>query len=271
MNTEPTKRTSGCLSPLAEGVTKKAVGDMAVGDLLSMMQTSMTTILEQKMANLATKSDIEDLTSKITAATAEMDEIRTENKNLKEEIKWLKEMRHEDSNNIKWLEYQVKNTKLIFKGLESNIPPIESVSKVCAENLKLNPNIISSRKLFTRNGTQTVIAEFENESITSEILKATKNLAGTTISIDRDLNPRRQKNKRAMLMVRKQILSENKTYKVLVRDDKLLIKDKWFVWNGNNELVCGRQSGEEALKELYGNALKTFSFKNTYEETASKN
>lgn len=269
-NNSTPKRKISEISP-EENMAKKPVGNMDITDLMNMMKTTMNTLLEEKLQNLPTKSDLDEVKSEITLASAEIGALRTENKKLKEEIQELKDMRREDVNNIRWLEHQIKNTKLIFKGVSSESSATDSVYKVCMENLKINPNIISAHKLFERNGTQTVIAEFENESSVSEVLKSTKNLAGTSISIDRDLNPRRQRNKRAMLILRKQILSETKMHKVIVRDDKLKIKDKWFAWNMKNELVCGNQKGEHALKTIYGDNLKTINCNNVFEEMDSKN
>lgn len=254
-----------------ENMAKKPVGNMDVDDLMNLMKTTMNSLLEEKLQNLPTKTDFDEIKSEITLAATEIGALRTENVKLKAEIEKLKDMREEDANNIRWLEHQIKSTKLIFKGISSATSASESVLKVCTDNLKTKPKIISAHKVFEQNGKQTAIVEFENESSVLEILKATNHLAGTSISIDRDLNPRRQKNKKAMLIIRKQILAENKVHKIIVRDDKMKIKDKWFVWNAKNELISGNNKGEQVLKSIYGDSLKTTNFNNVFEEINSKN
>lgn len=89
--------------------------------------------------------------------------------------------------------------------------------QICTRKLNISPTIISAHTLFERNGIQTVVADFGNESNVLEVLRNTKKLAGTSISVDRDLNPRRQRNKVAMLLIRKEILKEFKKYKIVVR------------------------------------------------------
>lgn len=250
-----------------EKMAKKPVGNMDVGELMNLMNT----LFEKKLQNLPTKADLDEVKSEITLAAAEMGALRTENKKLKEEIEELKNKREEDANNIRWLEHQIKNTKLVFKGISSVTSAKDSIYKLCVQNLNVKPNIISAHKMYEHNGLQTIIAEFDNESSVVEILKATKHLAGTSISIDRDLNPRRQRNKRAMLIIRKKILAESNLHKIIVRDDKLKINEKWFVWNAKNELVCGNLKGEEVLKSIYGESLKTTNFNNVFDDMDSKN
>lgn len=244
---------------------------MDVGELMQMMRTTMNTLLEEKLENLPTKKDLEDVKSEITVVAAEMGALKAENEKLKEEVEMLKNMRREDEANIKWLEHQIKSTKLVFKGVTFDKSATNSIVRVCMENLKVQPNILSARTVAVRNGFYTIIAEFESEKATTEVLKATGKLAGSSISVDKDLHPRRQRNKRAMLAVRREILAQSKKHKITIRDDKMVINNNWFTWSVNNELLCGKQQGETVLKTLYGVDLKMVNYNDIFNRLESKN
>lgn len=266
---QQTKRRLNETSPEDRNMSKKPVGNMEVGELMEMMKLTMNSLLEEKLENLPTKKDLESIKSDINNVCEEIGTLKSENIKLKEEIGCLKHKIEEDENNIRWLEHQIKNTKLVFKGLVFE----NSVLKVCEENLNIKAKISSAQIVAVRNNTYTIIAEFENETVVNQVLHTTKNLAGTSISIDRDLNPRRQKNKKAMLALRRLILADSNKHKITVRDDKMLISNKRFQWNSKNELMCGNQPAEEIFKMLYGPDLKKASFNDMYEilTTNSKN
>lgn len=244
---------------------------MEVEELMSVMKSTMNNLLEEKIANLPSKTDIEEIKSGIALNSKEINELRQENIKLKEEIATLKHVQEEDKSTIRWLEHQIKNNKLVFKGVMIEANPMNSVMKICVEKLKVQPQIKSARILAKSNNYHTIIAEFDSEETVLQILRSTKNLAGTKLSVDRDLNPRRQRNKTAMLMIRRRILLETTKHAIVVRDDKLKIKDKIFSWNNNNELVCGKENAEVILKDLYGDDLKTTNFNNIFQEIKSKN
>lgn len=141
----------------------------------------------------------------------------TEHAAIKEELRTLKIDRERDHKQMLFLENQLKKNNVIFRGIESEIDIDNAVKKVCANHLKISAPmaIRSAKKIFDRNGKMAVIAEFESGSSLNEIFKHTKNLAGSSISIEKDLNSDRQEQKKAMLYLRKTIL------KVNVKDDKL--------------------------------------------------
>lgn len=270
-SSQQTKRKLMETSPEIINMAKKPVGNMEVGELMSMMKITMNSILEEKLENLPTKQDMEEVKAGIVLASSEIADLKAENKKLKEEIEILKRKMELDGANLRWFEHQINNTKLIFKEIPNEKPVLNAVLKICTENLKITPKIISAKTIFQKQHTQSAIVEFENEDAIKLVLRNTKHLAGTKISIERDLNPRRQRNKVAMLLIRKKILEESQKHKIMVRDDKLKVKDKWFTWTVNGKLVCGRENAEVALKMLYGNELQNVSFDNIFEQIDSKN
>lgn len=103
--------------------------------------------------------------------------------------------------------------------------------------------------------------------------KIQKKLAGTKISVERDILPLKQEKKKVFLQIKKKVLNISKKHKVMVRDDKLKIKDKWFAWNGENKLMCGKEDGRDALKSLYGDEVENLDldYENILKNMYSKN
>jgi len=115
----------------------------------------------------------------------------------------------------------------------------------------------------------TVAAEFRTEDMVADILQHTKNLAGTTISIDRDLSSEKQQQKKAMLEVKKMLAALDKDKQVTVRDHKLKVDGKWFSWNKEKQLVAGKADGIAELKKIYGDGITTLNI--NYVDVVSKN
>lgn len=269
--TQQTKRKLQETSPEYQNMSKKPVGNMEVSDLVELMKCTMSELLEDKLQNLPTKQDIEEVKAGISWATSEISDLKAENAKLKMELELLKNKIENNDRSIRWLENQVSNTKLVFKGIVNEKPAINPVVKLCTEKLQITPAIKSAKTIFERGNVQTVVVEFDNETVASEVLQKTRFLSGTSIYVDRDLCPRRQRNKVAMLLVRKDILQESKKHKIIVRDDKMKIKDYWFTWNNNNILTCGKRNAEIVLKELYGEELSRTNFDTIFDEIQSKN
>lgn len=176
---------------------------------------------------------------------------------IKQEIKQLREERENERRTILALEDQIKKNNLIIKGIPSETSATNAAIKVISQNLKVTSEfqIKSSRKIFDRNGNMGVLVELNGETQVQEILKHTKNLAGTNISVEKDLNRERQQNKKVMLQLRREILSHDRSKRVLVRDDKMKVDNKTFHWNWDKELSCGRMNGINELKTIYGNLI----------------
>ena len=81
-----------------------------------------------------------------------------------------------------------------------------------------------------------VVAEFRNEEMIAEVFKNTRKLAGTSISIESDLNSEKKEQKQALLMLRKELLNDSNKHKITVRNNRMRIGDKWFYWSKDLEL-----------------------------------
>ena len=135
----------------------------------------------------------------------EVEALRFENKQLKEEVEKLKRDKEVDRKNLMWLEHQTCNKKLIFKGLPKENSPRNAIIKACKDILKIEASISSARKVFERNGKMSVAAEFESTADVAKIFQNTKKLTGTAIQIERDLMPLKQEKKKIFLHLKKKI------------------------------------------------------------------
>lgn len=105
-----------------------------------------------------------------------------------------------------------------------------------------------------------VLVEMENGTQITEIFKNIRNLSGSAIGVERDLNKERQVDKKALLQVKKTLWNNNQSHRISIRNDRMRIGDKWFSWNKDKNLVCGSSNGMVELQNLYGNNLGNISF-----------
>lgn len=238
------------------GSSKKLVGNIQVSDLMNMMQKSMEGIMDEKLKNLATKSDFEDIKTNVAEIDKKCEDLKNENEILRSEINKLKAERERDNENLRRLVDQSKRKNVIFKGIKKQGSPKNSVENVCINVLKLNDlKIKMARTLYSNNGKIGVVAEMQTEEMVHKIFKNTKNLTGSTIIIERDLSEERQQDRKVLLQIKSAILQTDKTHKIFVRNDSLKIGNKWLHFSKNRELMSGSNKAETVLKELYGNKL----------------
>ena len=113
-----------------------------------------------------------------------------------------------------------------------------------------------------------VVAEFNSENAVRDILRHTKNLQGTRISVEYDLNEARQFNRKVMKELKNIILAKSKLHKVSVRNDKLRIENTWFHWNTYKVLCCVKSLDQQVILSLYGDSFNDVCFE--YKELVNK-
>lgn len=216
----------------------RKVSDLDVEDLKMIMKNINKEVLE-----------------KLEIISGDVYALKQQNVWLKEQVDGLQADKELDRKRIVQLEEQIKSKNLLFKGLEAKQAVLDEVSKVCTEKLELpTASIIkSTRKIFERDGKMTALTEFDSTQSVEKVLQKAKNLAGSKIFIERDLNVDRQQDKKVMLQLKKEIKVLSTAHKLAVVNDKLKIKDKWFRWNKNKKLVCGQQDVDVILSSLYAN------------------
>lgn len=229
---------------------KRKVADLSVDDLIAIITG-------------VTKPLLSEVSAQVQRLTTEVTKLRTENGEMKNEIRVMKEESDMRSKEITRLEDQIKRKNVVIKGLPSSNVPNEAVKNLCTSTLNIDPQALrirSVKKIFDKNNKMGVIAELDSEEEVYEILRKTNKLAGTRISIEKDLNSVKQEQKKVMLQLKKDIFQSEKSQRLNVRDERLRIGDKWFYWNQNKELSCGRAAGVPQMEQIYGKSLETIDF-----------
>lgn len=203
------------------------------------------------------KENNKDLHDEVKLMTEKMNKLIEENLLLKANIAKISEEAEKNKRNLLMLEDNVKRRNLIFKGIPSNDAPFEAVSKVIKDQLKVTTpiHVKATKKIFDRNGSMGVIAELDGEQEVRDILRNTRNLAGSRISIEKDLNHDRQECRKAMVQLRRNILEVDNTHRVQLRDDKLRIEGSTFHWNRDHQFMSGQENGQRTLNRIYGNNI----------------
>ena len=251
-----------------------SVGSMSANELMAIMKNSMASLLDDRLENLATKQDIHYVKNRVDSLTDKINLLVAENDTLKAEIKNLKDEKSEDRRRILFLENQIKRKNLIFKGVPTNSPPIVAIKSIIDTKLNINIpiEIVATHKIFEKNRKMAVVVEFRSEQMAQEIVRNKKQLVGSAIFIEYDLNSERQEKKKLMLQLKNNILQLNKTKRITVFDDKLMIDNKSFVWGRQKQLMCENRKAEEMLREIYGTELNlNLKYDDILAATKSKN
>lgn len=229
-----------------EQVDNRKVGDMIVDDL-------------KKVIVDVTNQTMKTLFEQVQLLIMDMEKLRKDHHELKVEVQSLREESTHRRNAMLALEDQVKRKNIIVRGLPSNNgSPKEEFLKLCSNTMKINSQSVhvhSVKKIYDRNNKMGIVAELQSEDEVFEVLKNTRNLAGSQVSIERDLNSEKQLQKKVMLQLKKDIMQTNTAHRVTIRDERMRIGDKWFSWNREKQFMTGKMDGAPILNHMYGNNL----------------
>ncbi|KAK9680525.1 hypothetical protein QE152_g39038 [Popillia japonica] len=133
-------------------------------------------------------------------------------------------------------EKKEKKNNIIVKGIEignsTNIP--ETVRNVITKELKVEPNIVEAHRLGRRSTMILVkLNSFENKLT---ILKNKHKLTNKSIYIDNDYT---KQERYVQAQIRRRAKEEKLNgHRVKIYYRKILIDDKWYEWNDNeNQLI----------------------------------
>lgn len=252
----------------------QSVGNVSVADLMRTLSSSMSELFDDKMKNLLTKYDLEEISHHMRELFTQIEELKSENQALKNEIQKMKTNHLKDNSRFEHVEEKLRRKNVIFQGVKEQKSKSlnEIVKTICNKNLKMNHPvaIISTRKLCDFKGNLTILAEMESEQCVREVLKRSKLLKGTSIYVDRDLSKEKQQQRKAMITLKKEILSKNKSLKVSVINEKLKVAKHWFTWNDKKELTCGNQNAKLVLQNLYKNVILDLDYNNLLSKSNRK-
>lgn len=77
------------------------VGSMSITELMKVMKDSMADLLDEKLQNMATKADVEDIKTDVGVLFNKVTELAKENQTLKQKIVEMEKQREQDARNMK--------------------------------------------------------------------------------------------------------------------------------------------------------------------------
>lgn len=237
---------------------RRKVGELYVDDLRQIIKDSNREVLE-----------------KLSTLSGNVEDLKEQNNLLKQEVEHLKVDKDVDRRRINQLEEQIKSKNLILKGLNAKSSVNGVVNKICFDKLKLpkSVKIIYTKKLYERDEKMAVLVELDSSQSVQNALQNAKKLAGTSIYLERDLTPEKQKDKKVMLQLKKDIVAASKSHRIAVINDRIRINDKWFRWNKEKQLFCGQEEADGTFKDLYPDVFDkiNFNYNALLERSMSKN
>lgn len=256
-----------------ERVMDENVGSLTMGVLMEHMQGLLNKTLqpiEAKLQTLPTKQDLEELANEVSSLKLEVNSLKNENCILREQIELLRVEKEVDRKELNKIGDQIRRKNLIIKGVEADSAPLEAVEQIFKEMLKIATpiEVCSARRIGMFDDKATLLVELSTEAMVFQVLKTTKLLAGSDISINRDLSLIQQQQQKVMVQLKKDLTKANKKLRILARDGKLKVEKKWLSWNRDFKLVCDKEPAEAFLKEIYGEAIEKISL--DYEEILEK-
>lgn len=212
------------------------------GKINAAVKKSFTEELDQRFLDMATKSDITSLQTKL-------DDQIIENNLLREKmLKYECRLENYDKRN--------RNKNLIFSNVSIRQNAINSLYHVISENLKINSGDILLKDAFIlkRYGENkaTILAEFGEKRMIGIVFQHIKNLAGSKIAVERDLSEGEQESKRTLVQLKKKLLEIRNDIKIFVSQNTIKIGANPFIFaNGTLEAKDAALNPDSFFSENY--------------------
>lgn len=197
----------------------------------------------------------------IKRTTEEVILLKTENAELKVEVEKLKKERLEDRKRIQQMESASKKYNLLIRGLAFNKDATVEVLKLFKQKLQIQEDVpIRDVKIISKfKGEMSVLVELICFDAVAKVLRETKKLTGTNISIQRDLTEEGKKRRSAMMCLKSEILKVDKSQLLVVQGDKLKVGKAVFYWRAGN-LMFEDKDGVAEIKNIYKKDFKEINF-----------
>lgn len=234
---------------LSVDMTSEKVGDLTQDKLISVLSS----LLDNKLANLATKDDLSSLSNKVAAVTEENNILREEVANLKASEKVI-------LGKLLDLEGRSRRNNLIFRGLKwaGKYPNyVEVVRGFCNEVLGASDMVFVNRAHLLGKDGSAIIAHIPNDTDIEYVMRQTKRLKGTGYAVQRDY-PKEVRAKRASLMaVRAEVERVAGRRKMPLVFDHLTVNGCRFTWE-DGQLRAGQRDGGDALQSMFKHDFRQF-------------
>lgn len=204
-------------------------------------------LMDEKMGKLATKDDI-------SAIGMQLNNLKVANAELNHKLEEVETRCVLLEKRIEMLSTIAKERNIIFTIPTSQLMESDVQSKIknlCSTLVDHELQLPSVKKIFEGHGTSKYLLQLNTRDDVSDLLKNSKKLRNTGVFISKDYTKAAQIRRSVLFKYRKCIKFFDKNSKPLIKGFKLEVKDKVFVVNDANLLVCGEKNGETVLQELF--------------------
>lgn len=194
----------------------------------------LCSLLDDKLKDVARKSDLVDL-------KAEMEEIKKENLQLKNDLKKL-------SSRLEFVDRNARSTNIIVSGLScNNVNAVKAeFLNLCTKVLKVNTNVMSTRMLASG---KSVCFTLESRMQAANVISAKKELKGQAIYLQKDYTAVEQNVRYNMRQISKKISKSCTNIKVRLGEFCIYINNKKYTWS-NGKVIANTNSDAEFLNSL---------------------
>uniref|UniRef100_T1I0U7 Uncharacterized protein n=1 Tax=Rhodnius prolixus TaxID=13249 RepID=T1I0U7_RHOPR len=202
--------------------------------------------MDLKLSQVATKADLKETNEKL-------ENLITENKNLKEEIVDLKKENKQVKESLEFALRKLKSKSLVIAGLQDlkeNNDYTQEVKELCVKSLGMHEPMIDRAHSVAQG--RLLLVELVRQADVQAMLINAKKLKGSGIWINRDLTYQDRQKKKKLLEIRKKIMAVDKVEKVLVRDGYLLYKKKKFYWDEEKGITASKEDDLSLINECFG-------------------
>jgi hypothetical protein len=264
--TVSSKRIRPTSSPELEGHSHKK---KSTSSKMGIDEEVMRKLLQESESRLSSNIDVklvklkEDFQQAVSSLKTVVDEVLSENKELKIQISQLSNTNNVLLKRVIGLEDRGRRNNLIFKGLKYSVNTqfnaVNVVKNFCNQYLGSRPDVWINRAhpLGPARDGGPLIAHFPDDSDVTYILNNAKKLKGTGFFVHKDFSAETRKARAKLFVMKKEVIRIRPNEKVMIRHDRLIIRNVSFEIDEEGMLKSGDQDGEKKLLATLGKDAET--------------
>ena len=200
----------------------------------NMLDEKLGIMLDEKLADVARKSDLSEIMT-------ELMEVKAENAKLRDIVSNL-------SARLERIDRKTRLSSVVVNGLSSGDSTEAKLefNKLCTEVLHVNVSVTSCVKLSRRS----FIFNLESSTMTQNLLSSRSKLKGRSVYIQKDFTANEQNVRFKLRKISNCIKEKNKSIKVRLGDVCMYVNDKKFTWH-NNKVMANSVSDSDFIKKLF--------------------
>ncbi|KAF6201109.1 hypothetical protein GE061_010420 [Apolygus lucorum] len=215
----------------------------------SIMDKALDTKLKEITKDLATKSDVNELTRKV-------DKLQMENNTLRGEVSTLKTEILARDRRIEFIDNQIRRNNLIFGGLSHDgRNELQTVVEVFIRETLGIVRQMAIKDVVSLGGRKPgsrLLVRFGESRDVTDVLQASNRLKGTNFGINRDYSESVRAVRWNLFAIKRELQRLRCSLKVTVRSQYLVVDDMYFTWSDVNGIVYKDGNGLQVINSLVG-------------------